>query len=49
VNVATGRVARFARGLEHPLALAADRAGGLLVADYGRGVVVRIERRGGGG
>jgi glucose/arabinose dehydrogenase len=37
-----GRVTSFASGFAHPLALLADRAGGLLVADWGRGVVYRI-------
>jgi glucose/arabinose dehydrogenase len=38
------RVTTFARGFEHPLAVAVDR-GALLVADYGRGIVYRIRRR----
>lgn len=32
----------FASGFAHPLALLADRRGGLLVADWGRGIVYRI-------
>jgi glucose/arabinose dehydrogenase len=36
------RVSVFASGFDHPLALLVDRAGGLLVADWGRGVVYRI-------
>ncbi|HET8651970.1 MAG TPA: PQQ-dependent sugar dehydrogenase [Gaiellaceae bacterium] len=40
-----GRVTAFATGLSHPLALAVDEHGGLLVADHGRGVVYRITRR----
>jgi glucose/arabinose dehydrogenase len=38
-------VSTFATGFEHPLAVAVDRAGGLLVADHGRGVIYRIRRR----
>jgi glucose/arabinose dehydrogenase len=38
------RVSVFASGFDHPLALAVDRAGGLLVADWGRGVIYRITR-----
>ena len=40
-----GRVEPFARGFEHPLAVAVDRRNALLVADYGRGIVYRIRRR----
>lgn len=40
-----GVVSTFATGFEHPLAVAVDRRGTLLVADYGRGVVYRIRRR----
>ena len=36
----------FARGFDHPLALAVDRRGALLVADWGRGVIYRIQARG---
>jgi glucose/arabinose dehydrogenase len=39
------RVTTFASGFAHPLALLADRSGGLLVADWGRGLVYRITRR----
>jgi glucose/arabinose dehydrogenase len=39
------RVSVFASGFDHPLALAVDRGDGLLVADWGRGVVYRIARR----
>ena len=43
----TSGVARpFARGFEHPLALVVDHQGALLVADWGRGVVYRIQARG---
>ena len=38
------RVTSFAEGFDHPLALLASE-GGLLVADWGRGVVYRIARR----
>lgn len=40
------RVSTFATGFEHPLAVAVDRLGALLVADYTRGVVYRIQARG---
>jgi len=40
------RVSSFASGFAHPLALLVDRDGGLLVADWGRGVVYRIQARG---
>jgi len=36
----------FASGFDHPLALAIDRLGALLVADWGRGVIYRIQARG---
>jgi glucose/arabinose dehydrogenase len=45
-NGAASRVTTFASGFAHPLALLVDRAGGLLVADWGRGVVYRIQARG---
>ena len=35
----------FATGFHHPLALAIDPGGGLLVADWGRGTIVRIAAR----
>jgi glucose/arabinose dehydrogenase len=38
-------VTTFARGFEHPLAVAVDPRGALLVADHGRGVIYRIRRR----
>jgi hypothetical protein len=41
------RVTEFADGFDHPLALALDRDGALLVADWGRGVIYRIQSRGG--
>ena len=40
------RVSTFASGFGHPLALLVDPGGGLLVADWGRGVVYRIQARG---
>jgi glucose/arabinose dehydrogenase len=40
-------VTKFASGFDHPLALAVDRSGALLVADWGRGVIYRIQSRGG--
>ena len=46
VNPRTGRSRLFADGFEHPLAVAVEPRGrGLLVADWGRGVVYRIARR----
>ena len=41
-----GGVRVFASGFDHPLALAVDRKGGLLVADWGRGAIYRIQWRG---
>jgi glucose/arabinose dehydrogenase len=38
-------VSTFASGFSHPLAVAVDPEGALLVADYGRGVIYRISRR----
>ena len=38
------RVEPFATGFNHPLAVAVDRNGALLVADYGRGAIYRIQR-----
>jgi len=40
------KVRVFASGFEHPLAVAVDRLGGLLVADHGRGIVYRIQAAG---
>ena len=40
------RVTEFADGFDHPLALVVDRQGALLVADWGRGVIYRIQARG---
>src|SRR4051812_24200089 len=41
------RVTTFASGFDHPLALVVDKSGGLLVSDWGRGVIYRIQSRGG--
>jgi len=41
------RLTTFARGFDHPLALVVDRSGALLVADWGRGVIYRIQSTGG--
>ena len=45
-NGTARRVSVFASGFAHPLALLVDKRGGLLVADWGRGVVYRIQPRG---
>jgi glucose/arabinose dehydrogenase len=37
-------VSTFATGFEHPIAVAVDRRGALLVADHGRGVIYRIRK-----
>jgi glucose/arabinose dehydrogenase len=39
-------VSTFASGFDHPLAVAFDRLGALLVADWGRGTIYRIQARG---
>jgi glucose/arabinose dehydrogenase len=39
-------VSTFATGFDHPIAVTVDAEGALLVADYGRGVVYRIQARG---
>jgi glucose/arabinose dehydrogenase len=49
VQLRPGHVARvtsFASGFVHPLALLVDHRGGLLVSDWGRGVVYRIQAAG---
>jgi sugar lactone lactonase YvrE len=46
VNPDTGKARSFASGFEHPLALAVDRYGALLVADFGRGIIYRIRKTG---
>jgi glucose/arabinose dehydrogenase len=48
VDPATGRTTTIARGFEHPLAVAVDGRGGVLVGDWETGVVYRISRRAGG-
>lgn len=48
VDLRRGRpapVSTFATGFVHPLAVAVDPRGGLLVADHGRGTIYRISRR----
>jgi glucose/arabinose dehydrogenase len=45
-NGTARRVTSFASGFAHPLALLVDKRGGLLVADWGPGVVYRIQARG---
>ena len=44
VDPRTGRVRAFADGFDHPLALAVAPRGGLLVADWGRGLIYRIHQ-----
>jgi glucose/arabinose dehydrogenase len=44
-NGTARRVTVFASGFVHPLALLVDRRGGLLVADWGPGIVYRIHAR----
>jgi len=46
VSLPSGRVRRFARGFAHPLAIAFDAQGAMLVADWQRGVIYRIQRNG---
>ena len=46
VSLPSGRVSRFATGFPHPLALTFDAQGALLVADWTRGVIYRIQARG---
>jgi glucose/arabinose dehydrogenase len=45
IDLATGRATTFASGFEHPLGLAVDPQGGLLVGDWGRGVIYRLKKR----
>jgi len=47
VDPASGKTSTFARGFDHPLALVVDKTGALLVADWGRGVIYRIQSAGG--
>ena len=44
-NARRARVSTFASGFDHPIAVAVDRQGALLVADHGRGIVYRIRAR----
>ena len=46
VALPSGEVRRFATGFEHPLAVAFDGHGALLVADWELGTIFRIQRRG---
>jgi len=45
ISLANGGTRTFADGFEHPLGLAVDPRGGLLVGDWGRGVIYRIRKR----
>ena len=45
VRIRRGKVTTFASGFSHPLALAVDPSGDLLVADWGRGVIYDVARR----
>jgi glucose/arabinose dehydrogenase len=44
VDLATRRVTTIARGFKHPLAVAVDARGGVLVGDWETGVVYRLSR-----
>jgi glucose/arabinose dehydrogenase len=44
VRIHRGRPSTFATGFDHPLALAVDPVGDLLVADWGRGVIYAIRK-----
>ncbi len=44
VRIRRGRVTTFATGFDHPLALAVAPSGGLLAADWGRGVIYEIAK-----
>jgi glucose/arabinose dehydrogenase len=44
VRIHRGHVTTFATGFDHPLALAVDPSGDLLVADWGRGVIYAIRK-----
>lgn len=46
VSLPSRRVRQFASGFAHPLALTFDAEGALLVADWGRGTIYRIQARG---
>lgn len=45
VDVRTGRSRTLADGFAHPLGLAVDPRGGVLVGDWGRGVIYRLTKR----
>jgi glucose/arabinose dehydrogenase len=45
VRIRRGQVTTFATGFDHPLAVTVDPNGGLLVADWGRGVIYEIRKR----
>lgn len=45
INLATRKATTFADGFKHPLGLAVDPRGGLLVGDWGRGVIYRLRKR----
>jgi glucose/arabinose dehydrogenase len=45
VRIVHGKATTFATGFDHPLALAVDPSGDLLVADWGRGVIYAISKR----
>ncbi|HEV8459100.1 MAG TPA: PQQ-dependent sugar dehydrogenase [Gaiellaceae bacterium] len=45
VRIANGRPTTFATGFDHPLAVAVDPSGDLLVADWGQGVIYAIRKR----
>ena len=45
IDLATGRATTFATGFAHPLGLAVEPGGGLLVGDWSRGVVYRLRKR----
>jgi glucose/arabinose dehydrogenase len=44
VRIANGKATTFATGFDHPLALAVDPSGDLLVADWGQGVIYAIRK-----
>lgn len=45
IDPANGRASTFADGFEHPLGLAVEPHGGLLVGDWSRGVIYRLRKR----
>ena len=46
VDPGSSKASTFARGFDHPLALVVDKTGALLVADWGTGVIYRIQSGG---